>query len=207
VADAGRTVIYVSHLMETVTQLCTQAVLLEKGRLTMHGSAEDVVRSYITKLAEATDLKEDMDRRAGYGAVRVVEASAEQDLFNSDDEKVVVFAVERRDPNFRDHFFVKASIVDQRESVVFTCDSRLLNHSIAADGWYEGLLRIRAPWLKPGRYRVDFILDDHVGAVIDEAPGACFIDVGPKLPYPGTSWSPEGSPGYVYPDFEFESAG
>ena len=47
VARSGRTVIFVSHNMETVLRLCTRAVLLKAGRLHADGSVESVITEYL----------------------------------------------------------------------------------------------------------------------------------------------------------------
>lgn len=46
VADEGRTVLFVSHNMQTVTQLCHKAILLDAGQFIMEGSVEEVVKVY-----------------------------------------------------------------------------------------------------------------------------------------------------------------
>ncbi|MCP3902001.1 MAG: ABC transporter ATP-binding protein [Planctomycetes bacterium] len=46
ICDSGATVLFVSHSSPMVTQLCDEAIWLEKGRVRMHGSALDVVRAY-----------------------------------------------------------------------------------------------------------------------------------------------------------------
>ena len=43
----GRTVLFVSHNMVAVRTLCTRAVLLEKGELTLDSGTEEVVRQYL----------------------------------------------------------------------------------------------------------------------------------------------------------------
>ncbi len=53
VAGSGRTVLFVSHNMDAVTALCSRAILLSGGRITGDGSAAEVVRSYLSKLATA----------------------------------------------------------------------------------------------------------------------------------------------------------
>jgi lipopolysaccharide transport system ATP-binding protein len=47
VAKAGRTVMYVSHNMESVVRLCPRAILLEHGRITKDGQTSDVVEAYL----------------------------------------------------------------------------------------------------------------------------------------------------------------
>jgi lipopolysaccharide transport system ATP-binding protein len=46
-ADEGRTVLFVSHNMETVLRLCNRAILLESGRVRQTGPTDVVIRSYL----------------------------------------------------------------------------------------------------------------------------------------------------------------
>lgn len=45
--NEGRTVLFVSHNMAAVTQLCSQAIMLVQGQLAHSGSAESVVNEYL----------------------------------------------------------------------------------------------------------------------------------------------------------------
>jgi lipopolysaccharide transport system ATP-binding protein len=47
VAGEGRTVIFVSHAMESVKKLCTRAILFQDGQTEMDGNVEDVVTRYV----------------------------------------------------------------------------------------------------------------------------------------------------------------
>jgi lipopolysaccharide transport system ATP-binding protein len=49
VAQGGRTVLFVSHNMASITNLCSRAILLNNGRLVEDGSVESVMNSYISK--------------------------------------------------------------------------------------------------------------------------------------------------------------
>ncbi len=72
VAGEGRTVVFVSHNMTTVQNLCQRAYLLEGGRLVEDGEPRAVVRRYLegmnqsaaTSLAERTDRQGDGSARA-----------------------------------------------------------------------------------------------------------------------------------------------
>lgn len=46
-SDLGRTVIFVSHNMQSVRSLCGHAIHLENGRLVAYGATDDVVRDYL----------------------------------------------------------------------------------------------------------------------------------------------------------------
>jgi lipopolysaccharide transport system ATP-binding protein len=52
VAKHGRTVLFVSHNMPAVAQLCEKAVWLENGRTHKIGFAEDIVKEYMTDAQE-----------------------------------------------------------------------------------------------------------------------------------------------------------
>jgi len=49
VSGAGRTVLFVSHNMATVVQLCNRALLFRRGGLALDGDSESVVQAYITE--------------------------------------------------------------------------------------------------------------------------------------------------------------
>lgn len=54
----GRTVLYVSHNMNTIKQLCNRCVVLEKGSLVYDGNVDDAISVYV---GSAFDLETDID--------------------------------------------------------------------------------------------------------------------------------------------------
>lgn len=56
--NEGRTVLYVSHNMNTIRQLCTRCVVLDKGRVIFDGNVEDAIAVYMQSNAElmGTDI-------------------------------------------------------------------------------------------------------------------------------------------------------
>ena len=49
VADSGRTILYVSHNMSTIRQLCDRCVVLSKGQVLFDGGVEDAISQYVTR--------------------------------------------------------------------------------------------------------------------------------------------------------------
>jgi lipopolysaccharide transport system ATP-binding protein len=49
VARAGRTILFVSHNMAAINNLCTRAILLERGILDLDGSPDDVTAAYLAR--------------------------------------------------------------------------------------------------------------------------------------------------------------
>lgn len=46
ISDTHRTVIIVSHSLDTISELCDEVLWLEKGEVIMKGSAEEVIPKY-----------------------------------------------------------------------------------------------------------------------------------------------------------------
>jgi hypothetical protein len=73
VAKEGRTVLFVSHNMAAVLNLCDTGILLKNGSVSCSGKASDVVQEYLATVDRwaATPLRERTDR-SGNGLVQVV---------------------------------------------------------------------------------------------------------------------------------------
>ncbi|MBT3392161.1 MAG: ABC transporter ATP-binding protein [Chloroflexi bacterium] len=73
VAESGRTVVFVSHNMGAIKNLCTRAVLLEGGQAVADGDVDSVVQQYLINASEKgewhTSIAERSDRK-GNGAIR-----------------------------------------------------------------------------------------------------------------------------------------
>lgn len=54
VADSGRTILFVSHNMRTIKQLCRRGILLEKGAVVLDDTIDKVVDTYVKKYTEQT---------------------------------------------------------------------------------------------------------------------------------------------------------
>jgi lipopolysaccharide transport system ATP-binding protein len=71
----GRTVLFVSHHMGTVSQLCQSVVRLEKGRVVQAGEARRQVEEYVkAQRAEAGRPVADRRDRTGDGSARILDA-------------------------------------------------------------------------------------------------------------------------------------
>lgn len=55
--DTGATVLFVSHSMDSVLEICNRAILLERGELTHDGTALEVSKIYNKKIREEEELR------------------------------------------------------------------------------------------------------------------------------------------------------
>jgi len=74
IRNQGRTILFVSHSMTSVTRLCNRAILLEKGRMSADGPANDVVNGYLGSTWKATAEREwlGLDQAPGNDLVRLL---------------------------------------------------------------------------------------------------------------------------------------
>lgn len=67
--NGGRTIIFVSHNLTAVQNLCDDALLIERGQATMRGGPEQVVQQYMQRIATSVggevDLREHQSRYKG----------------------------------------------------------------------------------------------------------------------------------------------
>ncbi|MFL5763722.1 MAG: ABC transporter ATP-binding protein [Bacteroidia bacterium] len=73
VSKQGRTILFVSHNMQALSQLCTRGILLQNGSVVQNGSITESIRNYLSNSISTTgpayDLSLNTDRR-GTGLLR-----------------------------------------------------------------------------------------------------------------------------------------
>jgi lipopolysaccharide transport system ATP-binding protein len=73
VAKAGRTVLFVSHNMGAVEQLCTRALFLDEGRVRMDGEVREVISDYLAgTIADALEYVPESDPERDAELSRIV---------------------------------------------------------------------------------------------------------------------------------------
>ena len=78
VAQSGRTVLFVSHNMAAVQNLCTTAMVLMSGRVIYHGESRDAIAFYLNKSNRDSQIKEQRElierNRVSWAAPYIVSA-------------------------------------------------------------------------------------------------------------------------------------
>lgn len=71
VAESGRTVLFVSHNLATLRNLCRRTIMMRQGRMVSDGTTADVIEDYLSCLAERLTMPLDQRHdRSGSGEVR-----------------------------------------------------------------------------------------------------------------------------------------
>ncbi len=125
-SNSGRTIVFVSHQMQAVAQLCDRAILLEKGGVVLDGPSGDVVARYLQSIGglSSTRFWPDLDAAPGdelvrLRSVRVVDAdgSATDAADVRDSVGIeIAYTVLRTDGSA---IFPKIKLYDARRNVIF----------------------------------------------------------------------------------------
>lgn len=165
VAKEGRTVLFVSHNMGAITQLCGGAVQLEKGRLTRSGSAGEVVAAYLSSVAGA-ELKSSWSDESSelngsdvqFRSARVLSVDEQPlSITNFNESVLVEIAYEVKVP-IR-NLSVTCLLYDSMSRLVFESmdtDMPEWNGRVREPDIYRAITKIPPSLLRPGRYQLTF---------------------------------------------------
>ena len=103
----GRTVLFVSHNMAAVQNLCKNAIILKQGKVEFCGNTNLAISNYIlySDSIKEVDIFTDKSKRKGTGDVKVVSIKLKDDIGNSIDSVAVgkgfsiVFKFQNKYPN------------------------------------------------------------------------------------------------------------
>ncbi len=201
VARDGRTVLVVSHQLQTVSDLCSSALYLDAGHLMLHGTVEDALEEYKHSFAREAPLREVATHRPGTGEIRFSKVAVADEITKPGDDVVVEFSVGAH-PEFGSRYHLSCFVNNEDGMVIAQCDSRVVDFWLDPSTDAQGRLLLRTPWLKPGAYTVDLFI--HAGGrATDIWEQACHFQVLPVTPYPFPT-TPDGTDhGVVYPDFDY----
>ena len=202
VAQSGRTVLFVSHHMQSVSVLCNKGMFLEKGRVTFVGDVPGAIDRYVGSFEKTQVVQTDPARRPGTGEFRVTAITPTKEFYECAEAKTLRYTIERFKP-FAGQYFISCHIVDDHGVTILHCDSRMVGHWVEATDRYEGEFTIKTPWLKPGSYRVDLFICS--AGVLDKFEQAAYLNVIPLLPYPAAGNEEATFEGTVFADFDYHS--
>jgi len=82
-SSSGRTVLFVSHNLETVQRLCNKSILLDKGCIKQSGSTQEIVRAYLSTGNASNSIREwnDVAIKPSNGKFTLLKVWAHNELF------------------------------------------------------------------------------------------------------------------------------
>jgi lipopolysaccharide transport system ATP-binding protein len=105
VAKKGRTILFVSHNMAALENLCTRALLLQEGRMIEDGPTKEVIESYLASISHLAKVPLSM-RKERQGAGEIIFCDIE---LLDDRKRPLACAWSGQDVSVRLHYQAKSS--------------------------------------------------------------------------------------------------
>lgn len=199
----GRSVIFISHQMQTIQQLCTRAMMLRAGQVVIDSNVSEVVRAY---LAEGAPEQESVAERTPRGIYGFCRAQLTQPMIGPEDDLTLSMELGPGEAGgqINERFFISVEVIDIQGRVVLHLDSRALGSQWSAGRYQRLRLTVRAPRLAAGRYFVNLYACT-IGGILDRYEQAVAFEVAPEVPYPAGRPQIMSNAVY-YPDFDFKES-
>ncbi|MFR9166886.1 MAG: polysaccharide ABC transporter ATP-binding protein [Dysgonomonas sp.] len=125
----GRTVLFVSHNMGSVAQLCTKAILLQNGTVAKEGDVPTIINAYLQQREISTMFireEPDCNKPVYLKKIYLTDGDGKNRVDFMHDEPIYVnFELGINDPQFKCNLFVQ--VIDNSENKIFACESDFID--------------------------------------------------------------------------------
>ncbi|ARV58415.1 teichoic-acid-transporting ATPase [Nostocales cyanobacterium HT-58-2] len=186
--DGGRTVLFVSHNMDAIQRLCSQCVLLERGRLVAQGDTNNLVARYMSNNStiqaspnQWIDVSQVTRRGTGEARFAAIQYSSlnEETMFQPYSNGILEFSLAIESKSSRSVGSIAVTIYDNLGTKLVNADSLVLGQSITLqNGQNIVKIKIEKLYLTPGIYVLGlWLADPLIGTVFDHIESAFEIEV------------------------------
>jgi lipopolysaccharide transport system ATP-binding protein len=163
VAKGGRTVLFVSHNMESIQKLCTQAILLHEGTVLMKGSTDEVISNYLGEKMKrmGEQIWSNINKAPGDDVVRVhairVLDRNRKVCTNFDVRDPVSIEIEYWVLEEDHHLCVHLNFINEMGHVLFITKDNLdstWRDTVSPTGHYRSICHIPRDFLNEGEFSV-----------------------------------------------------
>ena len=199
--EGGRTVLFVSHNMVAVEQLCTRLMILENGTVNFIGSVKERINNYLTYNSEINSiLLSDRTDRTGNQDFKIDKIS-----FNDGHNSIV----QGKPLKIQLHYLNKSGIDNMKISITIckNFEEKVMNINNHSQGFYfsvdegEGILSVTIPklYLISSEYTID-VWTSYNDVVLDYVINAASFDVEPSDVFNTGKALNSNQHGIVFPD-------
>lgn len=166
--QGGRTVLFVSHNMAAVKQLCTKAIVLEYGAVVFEGNTNDGIDYYLQSnqydgynghyVNEAVE-------ESGFVSLALVDKDNEiRTEFGFDELIKIIIKVQVVEQHLNAHLSFK--VVDKNERIIFTSEIKVASF-VKGAGLYELEVKLPEKFLVPNKFSLTFAIHNPNVILID----------------------------------------
>jgi len=183
-AKSGRTVLFVSHNMHTIQDLCNRTILLEDGKVAIDGDTSDVIKHYLQPVTLKTgesNLTDNFRSRKSPGKLRAKNIK----ILNNNNEVCSTYEI-------NDSLSIELEIANVSENgfavsfLIFNQQGALVYHIRSQDGniitknlGSIATVRMTIPTLNiiQGRYSIDVWIGNHLDLLEDHIESTISFEV------------------------------
>ena len=181
VTKSGRTILFVSHQMGLVNQLCSRALLMSKGEILISDSTDIVTSKYLSFDYQESENKFVHDPKLTSGKDLYIDSVTTMDKNNSPlsvfgfNQEIKIHFTISTNNNLNDEI-LSVALQDKYGNRIFTIHKPLTELQIK-DGKISGGMIIPANFIAPNIYSFHFAIVRSDGKVFDIHEGQCRIRV------------------------------
>ena len=154
----GRTVLFVSHNMDSMLNLCSQGVLLDKGEIVYSGGIEETVNTYIKGEASRSEYGSARKNKNIYiSRFQSINERTQTNIFKFDEQPTFNIYIERSDLYRIEGIVLGVSIKTTRNTRICSMEYRL-SENLFQGNQTEISLILPASLLAPGEYYIESAL-------------------------------------------------
>lgn len=163
VAGEGRTVIFVSHDLGAVKQLCNKGVLMERGEKVFEGGIDKAIEMYINntfvEVKSKYDFSDASKRNFGNQFVTFDQVEFDKKQYQSKDDLNLVIKFKVNDDSIKnDVININVYITDQLNNIIYHINSLNIGFNKTYEQTNTLSIHIPALNLNPGTYNVNLHL-------------------------------------------------
>ncbi|MDF1676652.1 MAG: ABC transporter ATP-binding protein [Vicingaceae bacterium] len=163
-AGGGRTVLFVSHNMASVINLCTTGIVLENGQITFNGSANDAVDCYLKNSTKTSNNRKwDLVNAPGNEKIKVTEISIKESdgktNFTIDSKLTLSYKLYTQIENAT--LGTTIVIKNSKEDIIFSDGAIIASDRNSKKGFY--FVQVNFPYkiLNSDSYSIDLIVGEN----------------------------------------------
>ena len=153
----GRTVLFVSHNMAAVKQLCTKTIMMENGMIVFEGKTDDGIDYYLQSNqydGYKGNYNNDNVKESGFVSLSLVdEMNVNRTEFGFDETITVKLKVKVAEKHLNAHLGFR--VVDRNERVIFTSEITLAEKKVK-NGINDFEVQLPSEFLAPNIFKLTF---------------------------------------------------
>jgi lipopolysaccharide transport system ATP-binding protein len=202
----GRTILFVSHVLNMITSLCSTTIVLENGSIRSIGPSKEMVQDYISSKKNTEkiwDPESSGDYIAEIISARVTDSKGntiqEIDYF---EDSYVEYSFRLKQAGFQT--YPNIHVFDQNGNHVFVTADENIDH-INKTGDYISKLKLPKKFLNTGIFTFGLVLTSYPGSIIHfDEKDALTVEVKEDIERRGSVYTGP-VPGVVRPEMKWET--